>query len=399
MQNQISGFPLSLQQRQLWRLRNESTAFRAQCVVLLKGNLNKKILAETLSEVVKRHEILRTTFRQIPSLKYPIQVITEDCSIELEEIDLTSLVSHERVEEVIRQQRNLPFDYERVPLLHLSLLALTPDEHMLVLTLPAFCADAQTLDNLVSDISRLYGDFAQGRRSTLDEPMQFVQFSEWQSALLREEEAEPGKEYWRKLLAAANHNAVLLYENNVAGARSFDPARLELSLDSDVVAKMDATAQRYDVCTADFLLACWHMLLWRLTDHADVLVNCVFDGRKYEELRSAAGLFARSLPIHCSLGDENKFSQVISKISEARIEAEGWQEYFTLEQETEVDSDAEPESFYSYGFEYHAWPTPHAAAGVTFSIHTQYVCFDRFKIKLTCTRRGNSLRAEFLYDR
>ena len=402
MQNQVSGFPLSLQQRQLWRLRNESTAFRAQCVVLLKGNLNKKILAETVNEVVKRHEILRTTFRQIPGLKYPIQIITEDRSIELEEIDLTALVSHEQqpgVEEVIRQKRNLPFDYERCPLLHLSLLALAPDEHMLALTLPAFCADAQTLDNLVADISRLYEDFAQSRKSTLDDPMQFIQFSEWQNALLRDEEAAPGKEYWRKLLAAANHNGVLPYENNFAGARSFDPAQLELSLDSDVVAKMDATAQRYDVCTADLLLACWHILLWRLTGHAGVLVNCVFDGRKYEELRSAAGLFARSLPIHCSLDAENRFSQVISKIGEARREAEGWQEYFTPEQETEVDSDDEPESVYSYGFEYHTWPAPHAAAGVTFSIHTQYVCFDRFKIKLTCTRRGNSLMAEFLYDR
>lgn len=398
MQNQVSGFPLSLQQRQLWRLRNESTAFRAQCVVLLKGNLHKNILAETVKETVKRHEILRTTFRQIPGLKYPIQIITEENSIELEEIDLT----HEQqsgVEEVLRQKRNLPFDYERCPLLHLSLLALAADEHMLALTLPAFCADTQTLDNLVSDISRLYEDFARGRKPTLDEPMQFIQFSEWQSALLREDEAGPGKEYWRKLLAAANRNAVLPYENNFAGATSFEPAQLELSLDSDLVAKMDATAQRYDVSTADLLLACWHMLLWRLTGHAEVLVNCVFDGRKYEELRSAAGLFARSLPIPCSLGEDNRFSQVISKIAEARREAEGWQEYFTSEQETEVDSDDEPESIYSYGFEYHAWPAPQAAAGVTFSIHTQYVCFDRFKIKLTCIRRGNSLLAEFLYDR
>ncbi len=399
MQNQVSGFPLSLQQRQLWRLRNESTAFRAQCVVLLKGNLNKELLAQTIDEVVKRHEILRTTFQQILGLKFPIQIITEDCPIELEEIDLT----HEQqsgVEAVIRQKRNPPFDYERCPLLHLSLLALAPDEHMLALTLPALCADAQTLDNLVSDISRLYEDFAQGRKSTLDEPMQFIQFSEWQSALLRDEEAAPGKEYWRKLLAAAHHNGVLPYEDNFASAKSFDPARLELRLDSDVVAKMEVTAQRYDVCTADLLLACWHVLLWRLTGGAEVVVNCVFDGRKYEELRSAAGLFARSLPIHCSLDGENRFSQVISKIGEARRDAEGWQEYFTgqQEEETEADSDDEPESFYSYGFEYHAWPAPYAAAGVTFSIHTQYVCFDRFKIKLTCTRRGNSLMAEFLYD-
>src|SRR5687768_1911559 len=92
MQNQVSGFPLSLQQRQLWRLQNESTAFRAQCVVLLKGNLDKKILAETVNEVVQRHEILRTTFRQIPGLKHPIQIITEDRPIELDEIDL----SHEQ---------------------------------------------------------------------------------------------------------------------------------------------------------------------------------------------------------------------------------------------------------------------------------------------------------------
>ena len=403
MQNQVSGFPLSLQQRQLWRLRNESTAFRAQCVVLLKGNLDKKILAATANEVVKRHEILRTTFRQIPGLKYPIQIISEDCSIELEEIDLTARVSHQQqgevegVEEVIRQKRNLPFDYERCPLLHLSLLALAPDEHMLALTLPAFCADAQTLDNLVTEIAHLYQDFAQSRKSTLDEPMQFIQFSEWQSELLRDEEAAAGKEYWRKLLAAANHNGVLPYENNFAG--TFDPAQLELSLDSDVVAKIDVTARRYDVCAEDLLFACWQTLLWRLTGQTDLYVFSVFDGRKYEELRSAAGLFARSLPIHCSLGEENTFSQVISKIGEARREAEGWQEYFTPEQETEVDSDDEPELFYSYGFEFHAWPAPHAAAGVTFSIHTQYVCFDRFKIKLTCTRRGNSLLAEFLYDR
>jgi|GEM_PF-937530 len=402
MQNQVSGFPLSLQQRQLWRLRNESTAFRAQCVVLLKGNLNKNILAQTVRETVSRHEILRTTFRQIRGLKLPIQIIADDCSIELEEIDLTALVSHEqqrRVEEVIRQKRNFPFDYERLPLLHLSLLALAPDEHMLALTLPAICADAQTLDNLVVDISRLYEDFAHGRKSTLDEPLQFIQFSEWQSALLREEEAAPGKEYWRKLLAAANHNGLLPYENKFAGARGFDPAQLELRLDSDLVTKMDATAQRYGVGTADFLLASWHMLLWRLIGEAEVVVNCVFDGRKYEELRSAAGLFARSLPLHCSLAEEDRFSQVISKINEARREAEGWQEYFTAEQETEAGLDGEQESFFSYGFEYHEWPAPHAAAGVTFSLHTQYVCFDRFKIKLTCTRRGNSLTAELLYDR
>ncbi|HEY6804800.1 MAG TPA: amino acid adenylation domain-containing protein [Pyrinomonadaceae bacterium] len=402
MQNQVSGFPLSLQQRQLWRLRNESMAFRAQCVALLNGNLNKNILAETVEETVKRHEILRTTFRQVSGLKYPIQIIAADCSIELEEIDLTALVPDEQqlgVEEVVGQKRNLPFDYERGPLLHVSLLALAPNKHMLALTLPAFCADAQTLDNLVIDISRLYEDFAQGRKSTLDEPMQFIQFSEWQSALLREEEAAPGKEYWRKLLAAANHNGVLPCENNLAAGKSFDPARLELNLDSDAVAKMDATAQRYNVCTSDFLLACWQMLLWRLTGEAEVVVNCVCDARKYEELRSAAGLFARSLPIHCSLGAENRFSQIISKINDARLEAESWQEYFTHEQEVEVDSDDEPESIYSYGFEYHAWPAPSTAAGVTFSIHTQYVCFDRFKIKLTCTRRENSLMAELLYDR
>jgi hypothetical protein len=223
MQNQVSGFPLSLQQRQLWRLRNESTAFRAQCVMLLKGNLNKNVLAETVEELVKRHEILRTTFRQIPGLKYPIQIITEDCSIAIEEIDLTAQHEVEGVEEVIRQKRNLPFDYERCPLLHLSLLALAPDEHMLALTLPAFCADAQTLDNLVTDISRLYEDFARGRKPTLDEPMQFIQFSEWQSALLRDEEAAPGKGYWRKLLAESNHKTTLPCETNL-GDGSFAPA-------------------------------------------------------------------------------------------------------------------------------------------------------------------------------
>jgi amino acid adenylation domain-containing protein len=403
MQNQVSGFPLSSQQRQLWHLRNETTAYRAQCVSLLKGHLNKEVLWATIRELIKRHEILRTTFQQIPGLKHPLQIITEDCSVELEEIDLTALVSSEQqagVEEAIRQQRNQPLNYERCPLLQLSLLALAADEHVLILTLPALCADTQTLDNLIIEVTHLYGDLAQGREFTLDEPMQFIQFSEWQRELLGDEEAAPGKKYWRKLLVAANHDGVLPCENKLPATPNFEPACLELSLDADVVAKVDALAQRYDESAADFLLTCWQILLGKLTGQAEVTVNCVCDGRKFEELRSAAGLFARSLPLHCSLDEENSFSRAISKASEVRREAEAWQEYFTWEPDAEVDADGdEPAPFYSFGFEYHVWSTPPTASGVRFSIRDQYACFDSFKVKLTCARRGNSLLAGFLYDR
>ena len=180
MQNKIEGFRLSPQQRQVWRQLQDNESYRAQCVILLEGDLDIEVLEQTIQKIVARHEILRTNFRRNPGISYPIQLIGEGRVILARDERKSARELTEEIEELAAQQRGLSFDFEHGTLLHASLVTLAERTHLLLLCLPALCADARTLKNLANEIGRGYG----ARIEEDEEPVQYVQFSEWQNELL-----------------------------------------------------------------------------------------------------------------------------------------------------------------------------------------------------------------------
>src|SRR5215216_4256540 len=158
-QQTIEGYRLSPQQQQHWMLYRNSSAYAVQCVASLSGPLQLESLRRALSEVIERHEILRTAFRFLPGMEVPLQVIVESRPQELHELDLSRLDEPEqriRLEELMDQQRRLDFAYEQGQLMHTCLLKLSADKHALVITMPAICADAPTLEHLLIEIGDSY---------------------------------------------------------------------------------------------------------------------------------------------------------------------------------------------------------------------------------------------------
>jgi non-ribosomal peptide synthetase component F len=90
-----------------------------------------------------------------------------------------------------------------------------------------------------------------------------------------------------------------------------------------------------------------------------------------------------------------KFSEVLSQVGETLREVDQWQDYFLGEQSTDSNNDAVN---FPISFEFEEWSDKYRAGDVSFSIYQQYVCFDRFKLKLSCVRKEESLAAEFHYD-
>jgi NRPS condensation-like uncharacterized protein len=162
IQESFEGFQLSLQQRRVWRLQQENPFYGTQCAVLLTGCLNTAALQEAIQQVVQRHEILRTTFHGVEGLEFPLQVIAEWRTPWHQEIDLRSLSSEEQATkfaELFQQAQFTPFDYTQGPLLRVSLLALSEDTHLLLISLPTLCADVWTLKNLVQEIGHGYAAY------------------------------------------------------------------------------------------------------------------------------------------------------------------------------------------------------------------------------------------------
>src|SRR5262249_10926546 len=171
------GFQLSRQQKHLWLLQQAdgSSAYRAQCGVLIEGALDPKILESAIEDVCERHEILRASFCCLPGMSIPLQVVTGHVRPAIKVYDLSEASSQEhqaKLDVLFNELWQSPIDLERGPLWHNFLAVLSPDRHVWVTALPAICADLCTLRNLVKEISRAYNE-----EILNDEVVQYIQFS------------------------------------------------------------------------------------------------------------------------------------------------------------------------------------------------------------------------------
>ncbi|MBD2002952.1 MULTISPECIES: non-ribosomal peptide synthetase [Cyanophyceae] len=372
----LGGFRLSPQQKRLWLLQQDSAAY---CALLLEGNLKVDVLKTALEQVVNQHEILRTTFHRLPGMKIPVMVVA-DSSVPLwQEIDLSDQEPQQqeaKITALFQEAKRANFDLEQVSL-HLSLLKLSAEKYILLISLPALCADSWTLQKLVEKISLAYaGDFS-------TEEVQYVQFSEWQHQLLEEEDAT-GKEYWEQQDFSSLDRIKLPFERNLKTSE-FAIDCVSLTLDSKAVAKLEKSDIALDIC----LLASWQVLLWRLTGEENI-VGAAVDGREFETLHSVLGLCTKWLPIKSCLAVKLRFQEVLELVSQALREASEWQEYFVWEPFDGVTSKAQ----FAVGFEFEQSVLKRFGAGVSFSLLNFYSCIERFKIKLVCTRE----KADFYYD-
>lgn len=398
----IEGVRISPQQKHLWLLQqtDNNQYYRVQSAVLIEGDLDTVILKKALLDVINRHEILRTNFKCLPGMEIPVQVITDgniywrdDCNLSGGETEQQEA----QIEALFQEMSQMPFDFEKGQLLHISLVTLSPQKYILLIGLPALCADTVSLKNLVCEISSSYAACLYGEELS-DEVLQYADIAEWQNELLESEDTEIGREYWRKQDISEFQNLHLPLENQPAVDSIFQPQVVTLTLAPDLVARIETLAQKYDTSPSSFLLACWQILLWRLTGQSEIVIGTVCDGRKYQELERSLGLFAKSLPLHCHLSETNQFSEVLHQIDERIREVNEWQDSFSWEQVITASSGTKPPSFLPFCFEFESLPAKYSAANVFFSIVKQYACIDRFKVKCFCLSLDDSLVVEFHYD-
>src|SRR5258708_12823626 len=158
----LKGSPLSTQQARLWFLGRNSPVYHITCVIHLQGYLDRNALQDELKQLVARHEILRTAFYLIPGMDVPVQVVTEDVLPELQVVDLDELLPQKQtdlLECLVASLQHKASDLTQASLLRTWLLQLSPDSHLLLLSLPALCADASTLRLCIEEIHQAYPSY------------------------------------------------------------------------------------------------------------------------------------------------------------------------------------------------------------------------------------------------
>jgi amino acid adenylation domain-containing protein len=398
----IDGFRLSPQQKRVWNLQKDSLVYRVQAAISMEGSLKIDLLKLALEQVINRQEILRTNFIKPPGIKTPIQKINAQGLLYWQEIDLSDRAYTEQLnqtEYVYQQEKLIAWDFEQGSLLRVVLIKLSAEKSILLLNLPAICADTWSIKNLVQEISTCYSACLQGIELNNHEIIQYLQFSEWQNELLEDTDSEVGKQYWEKYNFSALPKLSLPLENKlVADSYKFSIDSYECKIESKLLTKIAALVEKHQSSISGFLLSCWQILLWRLTEESNIVIGIAADGRKYEELETVIGVLTKYLPISVNLESSLRFDEVLHIVSQSVQEAGEWQEYFTWDdlpefQDTNIDG-----AYLPFSFEFQAATVKYNAEEVSFTIDKQFACNDRFKIKLSCYQKVDCLTATFDYD-
>ena len=394
----IDGYRLSPQQRRVWRLQQlDGGSYRTLAGVMVEGPVQHQRLESALAEVLARHEILRTDFRLVPGMSFPLQVVNPEASpaINFQHLaDLEPTERNARLDQLFRQMMRQPFACEGGTPLQASLASLSESKHVLFLGLPALCADRASLGNLAREVARFYD----GASSNGDDPVQYVEASEVFLELLESEETEAGRDYWRLQNLPDLRALKLPLERQLGTGAAFAPAVLNFKLDGQTFAEIERVAADSGTTTAVFFLACWHVLLWRLTGQSDMMVGFASDGRTHEDLKDALGLYERYLPIRSLLDSSMPFEEVLQQLDSSTSEALSRQDYFDWGQIAGFDSGDSKLPTCPFMLDFDAAPLTDSGADITLRMVQQYSCSDRFRLKLAVRPEEDRLALSLHYD-
>ena len=314
-------YPLSFAQERLWfldRLEPGSAAYNIPVRLRLSGDLDAGALSCALSEIMRRHEVLRTTFETVDGS--PSAVVRDDLSIALAVEDVGG--REDAIQAAAAAEMAQPFDLAKGPVVRGRLLRVAPQDHVLLLTMHHIVSDGWTKGVLYRELAALYEAFRAGRRSPLAElAVQYSDFAVWQRGWLSGDTLSRQLAYWKSTLAGAPAALELPTDRPrpaVLGARG---ARRRFALPAALGKAMKDVARREGATIFMTLLAAFDALLHRYTGQGDIVVGTPIAGRTRPEIEPLIGFFVNTLVIRASVGEGTSFVDLLGRVREACLGA------------------------------------------------------------------------------
>ncbi|HEY7511066.1 MAG TPA: amino acid adenylation domain-containing protein, partial [Vicinamibacteria bacterium] len=320
-----SGRPLSFAQQRLWfldQLEPDSPRYNVFSAYRLQGRVDAAALGRSLTELTRRHELLRARFE--PRDGQPHQQLRALEPFPLLVEDLRARPAAERETEARRlalAEARRPFDLARGPLLRGTLLTLEDAEHALLLTMHHIVADGWSVGVLGRELWTLYEAFRRGAASPLPEPeLQYADFAAWQRATLQGEWLERQLAYWRGRLAGVA-TLELPTDRPRPAVPGFEGAWQARPLAPGLLDGLKAAGQASGATLYMTLLAGFAAWLSRWSGQADVAVGSPIANRTRAELEGLVGLFANTLVMRVDLSGDPSFRELLARVREVALGA------------------------------------------------------------------------------
>ena len=317
--------PVSLNQRQLWivdQLYPGNSAYHIPICLRLTGPLKLPALNRALQEVVARHGSLRTTFHLQDD--GPVQCVTPSLTVQILLEDLTSFGSDAEAQgyAFACAEVQKPFDLSKGPLIRVALVRMSPQNHVLVVTMHHIVSDGWSAEIFIQELAKCYVASSVDARPTLEPlPMQYTDFAALQRYLVAAGSMEEQLRFWKRTLAGAPELHSFPLDKPRPERPDFAGASQTIRLDNELVAGLQQFANDHRVTFFMMSAAVFQVLVWTFGTRQDVLIGVPVSGRTIVETESLIGLFVNTVVLRTTVTESEQFVQVLRQVRDRLLDA------------------------------------------------------------------------------
>lgn len=321
--------PASFAQHRLWLMEKidpTASTYNIRFGLRLRGVVDRAALNSALSDVVARHEVLRTTFEFVD--EELLQVISPPAPVKVSDVDLSGLPDPEAaLLERAEAELRTPFDLERGPLLRAHLVGLGERDHVLLMVLDHLVCDAWSLRLLHEELTARYAAHAEGTATPVVEPeIQYADFAAWQRERLTGVELARQLDHWRQHLADPPARLGLPTSRPRGGAPRERGGSDEAVLPADLARAAERLARDTGSSLFAVLLTAFSVLMSRHANQPDHVVGSLVANRTQAEIEGVLGFFTNTVALRMDVGGEPTFREVLSRVRETVLDAYAHQE-------------------------------------------------------------------------
>ena len=327
MVEQISGYPISNVQQRLWRFQGQTPNFYLSISVKIKGALSYDRLKNAFEKVVTENNSLKLTFHQQAGVLYPLQVVQEDGKVHH---SYTKATQEGILDKITAIEEYVPeaYDFEAGLGVYLHLVSVSECLHYLIVKLPTLMCDSQSLLKVIKQTFEYYHDWVPNISQ-----VQYIQYATWQNNLMESPDAE-AKAYWDRYPVSTNPWTDYLVATT--GTNSFLKTRSLLQdIPEALSTKLSDLAGDRQVSKEAILLACYQLMLFKISHQEAISLSYVNNQRKYQEVNNLIGAVSKSLPLTTNIRGTMTFADLATQIHEALHTNSGWEDHFSYDQDND----------------------------------------------------------------
>lgn len=355
-----SPIPISVTQESVWFMHElvpGNLAYNFYMAIELVGNLDVAALRGALSDIIRRHEILRTSFPLVEGLPHQLVHPPWEADVRIEDLRTQAPnARHTLIERIMSAEMSRPFDITKLPLIRWVLIHVSDDTWTLVQSEHHFVHDGWSIGIFLQELLLHYRSRIGREAGMLPElAIQYKDFAAWQREWIESSEAREQLSYWRSRLAGVPMRTTLPASSGQSELATLKGGYLRDEFPPELCANLQDFSLREGVTVFTTMLAAFKAMLLRYTNDPDVIVGSTFANRRLPETESLIGMFVNTVVLRTDLSEDPTVRELLARVRETVLGADANQEFpfATLVQKTQPQRQAGVNPLFQIGFSFH----------------------------------------------